>query len=73
MSPSEQRRAISRSRKAFAFFSETGKAGTEQVYNGCPEKFQTEAIGWYDRLGLVLYKFPALSYSFTEPWNHLNS
>jgi hypothetical protein len=43
MSPSEQRRTISRSRKAFAFFSETGKAGTEMVYTDCLEKFQTEA------------------------------
>jgi hypothetical protein len=43
MSRSEQRRAINRSRKAFAFFSVTGKAGTEMLYTDCPEKFQTEA------------------------------
>jgi hypothetical protein len=43
MSPSEQRRAIKRSRKAFAFFSETGKAGTEMFYTDCPEKIQIEA------------------------------
>jgi hypothetical protein len=42
MSPSEQRRAVNRSRKAFAFFSETGKAGTENVYIDYPGKIQTE-------------------------------
>jgi len=31
---------ISRSRKAFAFFSETGKAGTEMVYTDCLENFK---------------------------------
>jgi hypothetical protein len=45
MSPSGQRRAINRSRKAFAFFSETGKSGTEKFYSHSPWKIQTEAIG----------------------------
>jgi len=42
MSPSEQRRAINLSRKAFAFFSETGKAGTEGFYTDFSRKIQTE-------------------------------
>jgi hypothetical protein len=51
MSSSEQRRAISRSRKAFAFFSETGKAGTEKVYIDYLRKIQSER-----RLGKVSYR-----------------
>jgi hypothetical protein len=59
MSPSEHRRAISRSRKAFAFFSVTGKAGTANLYTDCLRKIQTEDNSWPE-LALVLYKFTGL-------------
>jgi hypothetical protein len=67
MSPSEQRKTVNRSRKAFAFFSETGKAGTENVYIDCPRKIQTEGRCKEGFLpGLVLYESSGLRYSPTS-------
>jgi hypothetical protein len=62
MSFSKQPKARKRSRKAFAFFSETGKATTEKLYIHIPKEIQTE--GTHPRSpirGLVLYKFSGLS------------
>jgi len=60
MSPSEQRRAVRRSRKAFAFLSDTGNAGTEKVYIDCPRKIQTDKLPERILVALVLYKFAGL-------------
>jgi hypothetical protein len=64
MSASEQRRQINRSRKASAFFFETGKAGTVEIYTDCPGKIQTERHArQVNPPRLVLYKLRALRYS----------
>jgi hypothetical protein len=44
MSFSKQPKATKRSRKAFAFFSETGKATTEKLYIHIPREIQTEGL-----------------------------
>jgi hypothetical protein len=61
MSLSEQPKARKRSRKAFAFFSETGKATTEKLYIHIPGEIQTEGLTRGPYRGLVLYKFRGLS------------